>query len=198
MIVLSGPSGAGKSTFINKLLKEENNIYFSISHTTREPREGELEGRDYYFVTKALFLEEIKQKKLLEYAKVHKHYYGTSVKPIIKALNEGKFVLLDIDVQGFINARKFFPDLNSIFISTKNKDELRKRLEKRGEDNKMIDKRLATAQKEMLLIKEYDYLIINEDLEKSYKDFKNIFNTIKFKSSNLNLEEIKNIWNKGE
>jgi len=140
LVVLSGPSGCGKSSLVNEILKEEKDIYFSISTTTREIRDGEKEGVNYFYVSKKDEFENgIKEGEFLEWAEVHGNYYGTSIKPVQKALLDGKLVIFDIDVQGHEIVKKHFPLLTtSVFITTPSLDELEKRLLKRGTDSKDV------------------------------------------------------------
>ncbi|MBR0071397.1 MAG: guanylate kinase, partial [Campylobacter sp.] len=177
ILLISGPSGSGKSTLINRLMKEEKDIYFSISCTTREIRQGEKDGVDYYFLSVDEFKKGIENGEFLEWALVHKNYYGTSLKPVLKAFSENKVVIFDIDVQGFDIARsKFKDEITSVFITTKNSTELRTRLEKRGTNSQDdIERRLNNAVGEMSHIKDYDFLLINDDLEQTYDKFKSIF-----------------------
>jgi guanylate kinase len=178
MLILSGPSGSGKSSLTKKLFKVLDKYYFSISTTTREPREGEKDGIDYYFTTKENFLKDIKNDCFLEYAQIHGNYYGTAKKPIQKAQEDGKLVIFDIDVQG---QKQIVAKMNefciSVFITTSTIQELRVRLENRNTDSKeVIDKRIINAQDEMSHIKNYDYLLINDDLDKTFQNLKNIVN----------------------
>lgn len=199
ILVVSGPSGAGKSTLIKKLLSEDKAIYFSISHTTRKPRINEKEGINYYFISKEEFEDGIKKGQFIEWAKVHESYYGSSLVPIKRALEEGKLVLFDVDVQGFLLIRKHFPSMASVFITTKNKKDLENRLKTRADtSDEDIQIRLNNALGEMSLIKEYDYLIINDKLDKSYEDFKAVIRCTRQKTSKLDLEILKTNWNKGE
>lgn len=197
ILVISGPSGAGKSTLIKRLLAEESGIYFSISHTTRKPRENEVDGKNYFFINKAEFEADIENGYFLEWAKVHECYYGSSLRPVKKALEEKKLVLFDIDVQGFFLLKKIYPDLNSVFITTKDASSLKQRLLKRA-DTQNLETRLLNAKEEMSFIKDYDALIINDEFEKSYEEFKAVVKAARLNPAFLNLEEIKNNWNKGE
>ncbi|MBQ7270189.1 MAG: guanylate kinase [Campylobacter sp.] len=196
ILLISGPSGSGKSTLINRLMKEEKNIYFSISCTTREIRQGEKDGVDYYFLSVDEFKKGIENGEFLEWALVHKNYYGTSLKPVLKAFSENKVVIFDIDVQGFDIARsKFKDEITSVFITTKSSTELKKRLEKRGTNTQEdIERRLNNAVGEMSHIKDYDFLLINDDLEQTYDKFKSIFKSLKCKTKYANLSEFIDKW----
>ncbi|NLK66035.1 MAG: guanylate kinase [Campylobacteraceae bacterium] len=196
ILVISGPSGSGKSSLIDKLMKEEKNIYFSISSTTRAIREGEKEGVNYHYVSVDEFKEGIEKNQFLEWAVVHKNYYGTSLVPVMEALESGKNVIFDIDVQGFKIAReKLKGELVSVFITTKNKTELKNRLVSRGtDDEKSIERRIMNAVGEMEHMREYDYLIINDNFDDSYRAFKSIYRSMKFKTINLNLRDIIDDW----
>ena len=196
ILIVSGPSGSGKSTLIERLMKEENNIYFSISSTTRKIRAGEKNDVNYHYISVSDFEKGIKEGEFLEYAVVHKNYYGTSIKPVLAALEAGKSVIFDIDVQGFdIVRKKFDEEITSVFITTKTKNELEKRLKKRGSnDEKDIERRLYNAAIEMQHIKDYDYFLINDDLANSYRAFKAIFRSMKFKTKNINVAQIAENW----
>lgn len=185
ILVLSGPSGAGKSTIIHQASRHIGSFYFSISTTTRPPREGELHGREYFFVSKEEFEKDIEKGYFLEYAKVHDNYYGTSLKPVNTALQEGKLVIFDIDVQGHKLVREKLDDITtSAFITPPSLEELQRRLEERSTDEEVIIKnRIENAKKEILMIKEYDFIIINDDLSKAVNEFISIANAARLKRS---------------
>ncbi|MBZ7938349.1 guanylate kinase [Campylobacter sp. W0018] len=201
ILLVSGPSGAGKSTLLKKLFEEfKLDLYFSISSTTRSPREGEKHGEHYYFVSHEEFQEDIKNDYFLEWAKVHENFYGTSLRYTQEALNNGKIVILDIDVQGYKIAKKKLGDkIVSVFITTKDKEELKKRLIKRNTDTIMqLEKRLENASDEMKELFEYDYLIINDQLEQSYEALRAILVAHRLRTKGQDLDQIQNTWNKGE
>ena len=197
ILIISGPSGSGKSTLLNRLLKEENDLYFSISSTTRVPRQGETDGVNYYFTSEDEFKKGIDADEFLECACVHGNYCGTSLKPVLNALEEGKIAIFDIDVQGFNIAKsKFAQNITSVFITTASKNELKSRLQNRGTDSaETIEKRLINAVGEMEHILEYDYFLINDDLQNCYENLRGILRSMRLKTSNLDAKEIINKWN---
>ena len=173
ILVLSGPSGAGKSTIISAASGQIGEYYFSISTTTREPRVGEVDGKDYFFVSKESFEEDIKAGNFLEYAQVHGNYYGTSLTPVNRALEEGKLVIFDIDVQGHRLVRAKMNDITtSAFITPPTLRELEKRLRTRCTDTEeVILNRLKNAKEEIEALNEYDFTIINDSLEEAAEEF---------------------------
>ena len=191
ILLVSGPSGSGKSTLLNRLLKEEKNLYFSISSTTRKIREGEKDGVNYHYISEDEFKKGIEEDSFLEWAHVHNNYYGTSLKPVLKALDEGKIAIFDIDVQGFHIARKKIGEIiTSVFVTTPSKSELKRRLEGRGTDSaETICNRLSNAIREMEHISEYDYVLINDDIEESYRNLQAILRVIRLKNDNAALSE---------
>ena len=197
ILIISGPSGSGKSTLLNRLLKEENDLYFSISSTTRAPRQGETDGVNYYFTSEDEFKKGIDADEFLEWACVHGNYYGTSLKPVLNALEEGKIAIFDIDVQGFNIAKsKFAQNITSVFITTASKNELKSRLQNRGTDSaETIEKRLINAVGEMEHILEYDYFLINDDLQNCYENLRGILRSMRLRTLSLNVEEIIKNWN---
>ena len=185
ILVLSGPSGAGKSSLLKGIMGDIGDFYFSISTTSRKARENEKDGVEYFFVDKKTFKQEIKDQQFLEYASVHGNYYGTSLKPVYKALEEGKLVIFDIDVQGHEAIRKILPDLTtSVFISPLSKKILKKRLYSRATDSEeVIENRLKKADEELRFINTYDYFLINDNLEKTTQSLLKIAQSAKLKKS---------------
>jgi len=200
VLVLSGPSGAGKSTIIKEASKELGDFYFSVSTTTRAPREGERDGREYYFVSKEEFERGISNGDFLEYAKVHGNYYGTSLKPVKEALLEGKLVIFDIDVQGHRLVREALGSLvTSIFITPPSLQELRKRLLSRNSDSQeVIQKRLENAKEEILALGEYDFIIVNDDITTAKEEFVTIINALKCKVTKNESQDFIQKWLKTE
>jgi len=196
ILILSGPSGCGKSSLLKKLYKQISDYYFSISTTTREPRVGEKNGVDYHFVSKKEFEDGIDNGDFLEYASVHHNFYGTSLKAINKALEEGKLVIFDIDVQGHDLVRNKLDEITtSVFITTPTLEELEKRLYSRNlDDEDVIKRRLITAKEEIEYLDKYDYFIVNDDLEESAKQLINIANASRVKTSLFEKETIISKW----
>ena len=174
IIIFSSPSGAGKTTLVKKISKNTN-FEVSISHTTRLPRPNEKNGKDYYFISKNNFKKLIKKNEFLEHARVFNNYYGSSKKKVFEKLNQGKNVVFDIDWQGTRQIRnKNLPyQLLTIFILPPSKKELLKRLKKREKQNmKTVKKRMKEFKKDLSKWKEYDFVIINDDLNLCYKKIK--------------------------
>ena len=170
MIILSSPSGAGKTTLVKKISKNKN-YKISISHTTRLPRPNEKNGKDYYFVSKNNFKKLIKKGEFLEHAKVFDNYYGSSKNIVIEKLNEGKNILFDIDWQGTrqIKNKKLKYKLLTIFVLPPSKKELLRRLAKREKKNlNTVKKRMKEFNKDLSKWKEYDYVVVNDDLKRCY------------------------------
>ena len=176
MLVLSSPSGAGKSTLSRKLLESDPMIRMSVSVTTRAKRSNEVEGRDYYFVSPERFEAMVKQDAFLEHATVFKHRYGTPKDAVDKILSEGRDVLFDIDWQGAQQlAQKARDDLVRVFILPPSRDELERRLSTRAQDSaEVVAARMAEADNEISRWSEYDYVIINDDVEKAERELKAI------------------------
>ena len=196
LLVLSGPSGCGKSSLVNEVLKKNDDIYFSISTTTRAPREGEKEGKDYFYISKKKFKKEIDNGLFLEWAEVHGNYYGTSIKPIEEALSIGKLVIFDIDVQGHeIVKKRYASIMTSLFITTPNQEILKNRLIKRATDKiETIESRLINAKSEMARIGEYDYLLVNDDFKLSLDSFESVVKVARLKQSEEQIEQFRNGW----
>jgi len=196
ILVLSGPSGAGKSTIINAASGEIGEYYFSISTTTREPRIGEENGVDYFFVSKACFEEDIKAGNFLEYAQVHGNYYGTSLKPVKEALAQDKLVIFDIDIQGHRLVRAKMDDITtSAFITPPTLQELEKRLRARcTDDERVILKRIENAKEEILAVGEYDFTIINDTVEEAAQKFIIVANAARLKQSKEDEAEFIQQW----
>ena len=170
LYVVSGPSGAGKST-VCKLVRERLGINLSISATSRKPRNGEQEGVDYFFITAEEFERKIKNDDFLEYANVHGNYYGTLKSEVVERLKRGEKVLLEIDVQGGVQVKNKFPEVNLIFFKTANKEELEKRLRGRNTDSEeVIQARLKNSLKELEYESKYDRVIINDKIEQACND----------------------------
>lgn len=177
LIVMSAPSGAGKSTICRYILKEFDNISFSISYTTRGKRGQEKDGVDYFFTEKEDFRKKIDEGFWLEWAMVHGNYYGTSLKYVNDEIDQGKSILLDIDVAGAKQILEKYPDALTVFIMPPDLDELRKRLEGRGTDSaEVIDKRMKNAKDEIRQKDIYKYCIVNDDLDTAVDEFKSILN----------------------
>ena len=171
LFVVVAPSGAGKTTLVDALLKREPNIHLSPSYTTRAPREGEQDGVDYFFVSRAKFEEMIAAGEFLEHADVYGNYYGTSRKWIERELAGDHDVLLEIDWQGAGQVRKLFPHMKGVFILPPSLEELRKRLKSRGKDSpEAIEKRMASARDEISHVLEFEYIIVNEHFEEALAD----------------------------
>lgn len=167
VLVLSGPSGAGKSSLIKKIEDDIGAHYFSISTTTRAIREGEVDGIDYHFVSEEEFKQDIEDDNFLEHATVHGNHYGTSLKPVREALHQGKLVIFDIDVQGNTAVNNRLGDITtSVFITPPTLSELKRRLVNRSTDTKdVIDGRIKMAKREIQRTSEYDFLVVNDDLD---------------------------------
>ena len=196
ILILSGPSGCGKSTLLKEVYKDVSDYYFSISTTTREPRTGEENGVDYLFTSKEEFEKDIQNDDFLEYAKVHDNYYGTSLKPIKEALEQGKLVIFDIDVQGHeIVRNKLDSIVTSVFITTPSLTLLEERLNARNTDSiEIIEKRINNAKIEVGFFQDYDYLIINDDLETAAKELVCIANIARIKTKLFDKEKIVSNW----
>lgn len=195
-MVVSGPSGSGKSSLCKKLCEEREFACLSISATTRAPREGEAEGKDYFFIDKTAFERGVERGDFLEWANVHGNYYGTSKRWVEEALGLGKTVVFDIDVQGQAEIARLFPnETTSVFVTTPNIAALKERLIKRGtDDEKTIERRLINALDEMKQIDRYDYLLINDRFEQSLETLKGIALASRIKSRKVSLRQLISDW----
>ncbi|MDR3195725.1 MAG: guanylate kinase [Endomicrobium sp.] len=184
IIILSAPSGAGKSSICEAVLaSDKKDTTYLISYTTRHPRTGEKNGKNYFFLSEESFKKMIKEGKFAEWAKVHGNYYGTSKELLDKALTAGKNVILEIDVQGGINIKKQYPYRTCmIFIMTTDFKTLEKRLIARNKDCKeTIDTRMVNAKKELEYLPKYDYLVINRDLTDAVESVRTIIKSLEYK-----------------
>ena len=182
LLVVSGPSGTGKGTLCERLLRSDPTIMFGVSATTRKPREGEIDGVHYHFIDEERFDKMLAEKAFLEYATVHGHRYGTPKDQVERAIEEGRNILLDIDPQGALSVMSAMPETVSIFILPPSWDELRSRLERRGEDSaEVIEIRLKNAAIEMAQADKFDFVIINELFERALFDLKAIVHAQRLK-----------------
>lgn len=182
LIVLSAPSGCGKGTMIARIVKS-GNYYCAVSATTRDPREGEKDGINYYFMTDEEFEQKIKENAFLEHAGYCKHYYGTLLSEVDDYLEKGINVILEIEVKGAMNVMQKRPDSVSVFVAPPSIDELRRRLKKRNtETDDVIEQRIAEAYNELAQAKKYNYIIVNDVLEDAVNDFLAIMRAEKLKS----------------
>jgi guanylate kinase len=175
VFIVSAPSGSGKSTLVNRVLEQDPRLLFSISYTTRLPRGPEKQGEDYHFITRDEFEKRLELDEFLEWAKVFENYYGTSRLYRDQALKEGRDLLLDIDVQGARQLIERIPDAVSIFILAPSRDILEQRLRARSEDSEaVIERRLRGAAEEIKNYGQYDYVLVNQDLDESVMKLRSI------------------------
>lgn len=191
LLVVSGFSGAGKGTVMKELLSKYDSYALSISMTTRTPRVGEENGREYFFVDTAIFEEKIKENKVIEYAKYCDNYYGTPREYVEDQLAKGKDVILEIEIQGALKVKEMFPDTILVFIMPPNAAELKRRLVSRGtETPEVIEQRMNRAVEEARHMEKYDYLVINDDLDTCVEELHGIVNVV-HKEAIRNKEKIK-------
>ena len=184
LFVVAAPSGAGKSSLVNALMEVDSRLAHSVSHTTRAPRGQEVHGREYYFVSNAQFDQMTVQEVFLEWAQVHGNRYGTSKQAIEERIAQGGDIILEIDYQGAIQVKKIFGNAILIFILPPSWDELKSRLQRRGEDTAdVIEKRLINAAEEVAQVHEFDFVIINERFELALFDLKSIVHAQRLKYS---------------
>lgn len=186
IIVISSPSGGGKTTLCQRILADMPKAAYSVSVTTRPPRSGEHNGRDYHFVTRATFQRMISTRQLAEYAKVHGYFYGTPRKFLDAKIKLGYFPLLDVDVQGAVQLKKKYPDGIYIFLIPPTMRELARRLrERHTESPEDIKRRLKAAQKELQFANKYDYVVLNDDLNAAVDRVKTILEAERWKSERI-------------
>lgn len=175
LIVVSGFSGAGKGTLMKRLMEEYDNYALSISATTRDPRPGEVHGREYFFRTNEEFEKMIAHDELIEYAKYVNHYYGTPKDYVMEQLESGKDVILEIEIQGALKVKEKYPDTLLLFVTPPSAEELKNRLVGRGtETMDVIESRMKRAVEESQGMEHYDYLVVNDDLETCVKEMHQI------------------------
>ena len=185
ILVISAPSGSGKSTLIKRLMAAVPGLRFSVSYTTRAPRAGERQGRDYFFVSRKVFKGMIARREFVEWADVYGHLYGTAGKQLRMAQDSGRDILLDIDVQGHAQVRKRLPEAISVFILPPSFPELERRLRDRHSDApEEIERRLHTAHKEIAHWREYDYLVVNDRLDDAAQALRAIVRAARFRRPN--------------
>lgn len=182
--MVAAPSGAGKSSLVNALMEVDSRLAHSVSHTTRAPRGQEVHGREYYFVSNDQFDQMVQQSAFLEWAQVHGNRYGTSKHAIEERIAQGGDIILEIDYQGAIQVKKIFANAILIFILPPSWEELKSRLQRRGEDTpEVIEKRLINAEEEVAQVREFDFVIINERFELALFDLKSIVHAQRLKYS---------------
>lgn len=171
IIVISAPSGCGKDTILEQLFKKNSNLFYSVSATTRDMREGEVDGKSYHFTTREKFEEMLGNNEILEYTEYCGNYYGTPKQTVLDMQGQGKDVILKIEVEGGMNIKKIFPDCVMIFVLPPSISELDRRLRKRGtETEETIAARIEKAKTELTYANSYDYLVVNGDLDKAVDD----------------------------
>ena len=197
LLLFSGPSGVGKDTVLDVVLQKDKTITKSISLTTRGIRENEVDGKDYYFIDKDKFREMIENNEVLEYAQYGQNFYGTPKAPVDKWLSEGKTVILKIEVQGAQSIKELYPDAKAIFLMPPSMDELEKRLRCRGtECEEDIERRLNIAKNEIKKAVNYDFVVVNTDVDKASDDVLTVVKALNFTYKRMNKyisEVIKNV-----
>lgn len=186
LFVISGPSGVGKGTLVNKILEKNKELFLSVSATTRNKREGEIDGINYYFKEKEEFAKMADENEFLEWATFCENSYGTPKRPVFDKLNDGKDVILEIEIQGAMQVKKNMPSCVLVFIAPPSKEELINRLKGRGtETEEVIKLRVETATKELKVAKEYDYIIVNDNIEKAADDILSVIKAEKCKKERI-------------
>ncbi len=183
LVVISGPSGSGKGTICKRLIEVMDNIKVSVSATTRKPRVGEVEGINYFFIDEEKFIQKINNDEFLEYASVYGNYYGTPKKEVLNELENGKDIILEIDIQGALNVKKNYPKGVFIFILPPSIKELKNRIEGRGTDsNEVILRRMECVYEELNYAFQYDYVVLNDEVEAAVEKIKEIISAEKNKA----------------
>ena len=199
VIIVSGPSGVGKGTIVKEVVKKRNDMFLSVSCTTRAPREGEVPGESYHYISREEFEKKIEENYFLEWERYVDNYYGTPIKPVLDAMEAGKNTILEIEVGGAFQAKSRYEDAILVFVVPPTYGELKKRLEKRDSGNEValaaIEKRRARALEEYEKIKDYDYIIVNGELEKAVSELEMIIDTASLlvKNNKELIEEVKSV-----
>ena len=192
-IIVSSPSGAGKTTLVDAVLKQNKTVSRVITATTRAPRKGEKDGKDYHFWTIKQFEQAIKKNQMLEWAQVHTHYYGIPKKSVDSLLKKGICPILVIDVQGARTVKKEYPDAATVFMIPPSLRELKKRILGRNDNTQDIEIRLETAKKEMQELDRYDYALLNDDLKKAITDMAGIIAAEQCRTTRQDLKKLKHL-----
>lgn len=196
LYIVSAPSGAGKTSLVAALLERVEQVEVSVSHTTRKPRAGEVDGEHYHFVSAEEFLGMIEDGQLLEHAKVFDNFYGTARASVDERLDAGMDVILEIDWQGARQVRAAVPDAHSIFILPPSRDELERRLRGRGQDSEeVIQRRLRDAESDCTHFREYDYTVVNSDFERAVSDLASIFRSNRLRTVEQEIRSVSTIRN---
>ena len=191
LIVISGPSGAGKGT-VCKAILEKNDFWISVSATTRSPRSSEIDGKNYYFLTKEKFLEKIAAEDFLEYAEVYGNYYGTPKSEVLKVLDSGRDVILEIDIQGALMVTTAYPKGLFIFILPPSMEELKNRITNRGSETpESLITRFTSAHEEISFVTRYDYAVINDTVDKACEKIQSIIIAERCRADRLNADFLK-------
>ena len=187
LVVVSGPSGCGKGTVLGRFLKEDPNVFYSVSATTRAPRPGEVDGVHYFFLSKEQFEEKIKTGGMLEYANYVGNYYGTPSQAVEDQRSLGHDVILEIEIQGAMQVKAKCPDAVMVFVSPPSMEELKRRLiDRKTESEEVVNNRLKTAEKEMKAISKYDYVVVNDEVENAVSSLKAILQAEKCRTVRVN------------
>lgn len=193
LVVISGFSGSGKGTLMRELLKRYSNYCLSVSATTRPPREGEKNGRDYFFVSREEFEQKIREDRLIEYAPYVGNYYGTPKDYVLSQMGMGKDVILEIEIQGALKIKQKFPDAVLIFVTPPDAETIRSRLKKRGtETDEQICARLSRAAEESRWMDGYDYLVVNDDLDVAVEQLHSLIDS-QHRRTKMNMDFVKRI-----